>query len=152
MENNNYNSLANKLIQSGIIQNSENFFEDFCNNSKKTEEVEKEQETIVENPINESKSKKRINKYDLELIGSINNSDEFLKKSLIEKLLFKFFPKLYKAFLVKNAMKKLFELNIDEKMLFNKTIPYGENEVRYRDLIKYLNYANELQVKLGNKD
>ena len=37
------------------------------------------------------------------------------------------------------------------KTLLDKTIPYGENELRYGDLVKYLNYANEIQTRLREK-
>ena len=45
-------------------------------------------------------------------------------------------------------MSKFAELNIDTQTLLDKTIPYGENETRYEDLVKFLNYANELQTRL----
>ena len=48
-------------------------------------------------------------------------------------------------------MSKLLELNIDTKTLLDKTIPYGEGEARYGDLIKYLNFANEIQTRLKKK-
>ena len=48
-------------------------------------------------------------------------------------------------------MLKFDELNIDTKALLDKTIPYGESEGRYKDLIKYLNYANEIQTRLKKK-
>ena len=69
----------------------------------------------------------------------------------LEIFLYKFFPKLYKAKLIKESMSKLLELNIDTKTLLDKTIPYGEGEARYGDLIKYLNFANEIQTRLRKK-
>ena len=45
-------------------------------------------------------------------------------------------------------MKRLKELNIDTQKLLEKTIPYGEGETRYQNLVKYINYANEIQIKL----
>ena len=69
----------------------------------------------------------------------------------LEIFLYKFFPKLYKAKLIKESMSKLLELNIDTKTLLDKTIPYGEGEARYGDLIKYLNFANEIQTRLKKK-
>ena len=40
------------------------------------------------------------------------------------------------------------ELNIDTNKLLDKTIPYGEGEMRYQNLIKYISYANEIQAKI----
>ena len=167
MENSRYNSLAQKLIQSGILPSdskaSENFFE-----------IPQTNPIIEAEKIKENKNKKRINQLDLEIIekDSIKNTINFktvallkvLKKLVdfkeknakkrnfkLENLFFKFFPKLYKAKLVKDAMNELLELNIDAKTLLDKTIPYGENDVRYQDLIKYINCANEIQTNLKKK-
>ena len=73
---------------------------------------------------------------------------EELDISISELFLYKFFPKVYRAKLIKKAIAKMLELNLDAKSLLDKTIPYGEGESRYEDLVKYLNYANELQTKL----
>ena len=165
MENSSYNSLTQKLIQNGILSSSDdntNFFE----TSKTNPIVEKE-------TVKEIKNKKRINQLDLDMIEkeSISNTINFktvallkilkrfldfkqnkAKKSFkLENLFLKFFPKLYKAKLVKDALSELLELNIDAKMLLDKTIPYGENDSRYQDLIKYINCANEIQVNLRKK-
>lgn len=164
MENSAYNSLTQKLIQNGIIPSNEaegdNFFEAQSN-------------PIVKEEI-EPKNKKRINQYDLDIIekDSISNTINFrtiallkvLKRFVdfkqnkakknnlkIENLFYKFFPKLYKAKLVKEAMNQLFELNIDAKTLLDKSIPYGESDSRYEDLIKYINCANEIQTNLKKK-
>ena len=59
--------------------------------------------------------------------------------------------KVYMAKLAKDAMQKLTELDIDAKLLSDRTIPYGENEKRYNDLIRYIVCANELQVKMNKK-
>ena len=172
MNNPLYNSLKEKLMQDGILpsadskieqdNNNENFFE---SEYKKTQEDKKE-------PL--IKSKKRLNQYDLDLIENVQNTTapenkknpcESIKRFLnfkqikldngnagfFEILFYKFFQKIYKAKLVKQAMTKFLELNIDAQNLLNKTIPYGENETRYEDLIKYLNYANELQTRLKKK-
>ena len=69
----------------------------------------------------------------------------------IENFLFAFSPKLYKAKLARDAMVRLKELNIDTKKLLDKTIPYGEGEMRYQSLIKYLNFANEIQSNIKKK-
>ena len=167
MENSQYSSLAQKLIQNGILPSEEtntpNFFETAQTNPMVEEEISEE-----------NKNKKRINQYDLDIIEkeSISNTINFKNIALLkllkrfvnfkqnkaekndiklENLFFKFFPKLYKAKLVKDAMNELLELNIDAKTLLDKTIPYGENDSRYRDLIKYINCANEIQTSLKKK-
>lgn len=116
-------------------------------------------------------SKKRINEYDLDLIRNIDTKIstknhqtpiETIKRfidfkqakvhkgnsGIFEMFLYRFFPKIYRAKLIKKAITKMLELNIDTNTLLNKTIPYGEGESRYEDLIKYLNCANELQTRL----
>ncbi len=164
MENSAYDSLTQKLIQNGILpsQNTEgeNFFETHSN-------------PIVEE-AKEPKNKKRINRYDLDLIekDSISNTINFKTVALLkvlkrfvdfkqnkaknnsfklENLFFKFFPKLYKAKLVKDAFSELLALNIDAKTLLDKSIPYGEEDERYQDLVKYINCANEIQANLKKK-
>ncbi len=162
MENRAYNSLAQKLIQNGILPSDDktpNFFETNQTNP------------IIEEEIEKDKNKKRINKLDLDILEKepISNTINFKTVALLkllkrfidfkqnkakkndlkmENLFFKFFPKLYKAKLVKDALNQLLELNIDAKTLFDKTIPYGENDIRYQDLIKYINCANEIQTNL----
>ena len=165
MENNAYDSLTQKLIQNGILPSEDsaksNFFE-----TGVTDPIKEE--------IPEQKNKKRINHLDLDIIEkeSITNTINFKTVALLkvlkrfidfkqskaqknsimfENLFFKFFPKLYKAKLVKDALNQLLELNIDAKTLLDKTIPYGENDVRYQDLIKYINCANEIQINLKKK-
>ena len=161
MDNPLYNSLTEKLIQDGILSSTDFFYQE--DDSKNFFKFEKKEEE------NQTKTKKRLNQYDLDLIGDseiITNPEnkpyESIKRflnfkkiklengnaTLYEIIFSKFFPKIYKAKLVKQAMSKFIELNIDTQTLLNKTIPYGENETRYKDLIKYLNYANELQTKL----
>ena len=161
-ENRAYNSLAQKLIQNGILPSEDktpNFFE--------TTQIN----PIIEEKVEQEKNKKRINKLDLDILEkeSISNTINFKTVALLkllkrfidfkqnkakkndlkmENLFFKFFPKLYKAKLVKDALNQLLELNIDAKTLFDKTIPYGENDIRYKDLIKYINCANEIQINL----
>ena len=178
MENSNYNSLAQNLIEQGILQSESKL--------QKTDELkdlygivpdeDMNNSPFIEKPITEEKTskkkqKKRINQYDLELLS--NSEEEVLNTSSfktikrfidfkqklasrkafwnIENFLFTFFPKLYKIKLAKDAMSKLAELNIDTKKLLEKTVPYGESEARYENLIKYIVYANEIQVKLKKK-
>ncbi len=171
MENFNYNSLTDKLKQDGIIQDAdENFFK-----KMKSEIVTEEyhEEVKIEQNKNENVNpvKRRINEYDLDLIRNAGfNSNKYTQspfKTFIniinfkktnktsygfyEMILSKFFPKIYSAKLIKKTISKIFELDIDAKTLLDKTIPYGENNTRYEDLIKYLNCANELQTKLKKK-
>ena len=128
-----------------------------------------EQESI-EQPLAQQKISKRLNKSDYEMVSNaieddVNTSFKIIKRFInikqnlaskgalghIENFLFAFFPKLYKAKLARDAMAKLKELNIDTSKLLDKTIPYGENETRYQDLVKYINYANELQTNIKKK-
>jgi len=166
MENSRYNSLTQKLIQNGILQDNDskeiNFFETPQSNP------------IIDKPLKDNSAKKRFNKLDLDMIekDSVSNTINFKTVALlkilkrfvdfkqnnaknknlkVENLFFKFFPRLYKAKLVKDALNQLLELNIDVKSLLDKTIPYGENDIRYHDLIKYINCANEIQINLKKK-
>lgn len=180
MEDYSYNSLANQLLENGIISsnegnyelnlsNGENFFEKVEEDNFPKTDIEEKQKT----PQAPQTSYKRLNEYDSALIKNVSNPIEenfgdklnivkrFLefKKTMltkgkigfIEYLEYKFFPKIYRAKLVKEAMNKLHSLNINANELLDKTIPYGENESRYDNLVKYLNYANELNTKLQKK-
>lgn len=174
MEDNIYNSLEERLIQSGIIKQGneqENMFEIAQNDTAQNDIAQNDFVEIPDdfqkfNPLN----KKRLNEYDLNLLKekiendtprSIKTVQRFLNskeksvagKKIIsfEKLYFKFFPKIYKAKIAKEALKKLGELNIDTKLLHDKTIPYGEEELHYKNLIKYLNFANEIQNSVKRK-
>jgi len=175
MDNPLYNSLTEKLIQDGILsldnegnEDAENFF------AAKSEKDFKEDENIFKKSTEQKpapgKNKKRLNDYDLDLIENPidspkeekNRSIQAIKRFLNfkqnklesgsakphEVIFARLFPRLYKAKLIKEAMAKFPELNINTKTLLDKTIPYGENETRYEDLVKFLNYANELQTRL----
>ncbi len=167
MDNPLYNSLTEKLIQNGILSSPDIPYQEDDNRNFFKSENKNENEHVEQ-----TKNKKRLNQYDLDLIKETDNITapeknpyESIKRflnfkqiklkkgdaTLYEILFAKFFPKIYKAKLVKQAMAKFVELNIDTQTLLNKTIPYGENETRYKDLIKYLSYANELQTRLKNK-
>lgn len=178
MENNSYNSLTEKLIQNGILPSDENDCKDniFENHFKKRDADSNNDSEPEENKDVVQKPKKRINQYDLDMIryddvdqaisetinfkmtASLKVLNRFLnlkKNKLnkktpasIEDFFFRMFPKLYNAKLVKDAVAKLLELDVDTKTLLDKTIPYGEGETRYDDLIKYLSYANQIQKKL----
>ena len=171
----NYNSLTEQLIQNGIIKNEtsdKNNIDDLFGieiNEDLTNSPFAEHP--IEIPKALQKQSKRINQTDIEMLGdssdekNISNSFKIIKRFLkikeslaskgslgnLENFLFAFFPKLYKAKLVKDAMAKLKELNIDASKLLDKTIPYGESETRYQSLIKYLSYANEIQTKIKKK-
>ncbi len=149
MDENIYNSLTEKLILDGILNADSKEGENFFNI--------KAEENLNHSPFVEKKeaeTKKRINRFDLELITNpleASRKESFRKLNVFEKIFFKFFPKLYKAKLIKEAMVKLKELNIDTKTLLDKTIPYGESEFRYKDLIRYLEYAAQLQSDIEKK-
>lgn len=154
MENNNYNSLTDRLIQNGIIANttreSQNFFEAY-----RDESIENNSDSpFAQKPEKaDTTDSNRINEYDQNLIRKKSGKNHLKMKKklgLYDSFLLKFFPKLYRAKLVKQAMKRISDLNIDTALLFNKTIPYGESEIRYGDLIKYLVCANELQIELSD--
>lgn len=173
MGNSNYDSLAKKLMQNGILPNN-NEVSDIEENFFKTESMG----SGIESPFDEEKIEipkalqktKRLNKSDFEMVSDkdeilVDSSFKTIRRfidfkqnlaskgalSAVENFLFAFFPKLYKAKLARDAMVKLKELNIDTNKLLDKTIPYGEGEIRYQNLIKYLSYANEIQTKIKNK-
>lgn len=167
MNNSNYNSLAQQLMQSGLIkseeseQNENNFFEVAFNDDVADSPIE------VEIPKALQKETRRLNQSDLEMVSQKdeylnNDSLKLIKRfigfkqnlaskgafGMLENLFLAFFPRLYKAKLVRDAMLKLKELNIDTKKLLDKAIPYGEGEMRYQSLIKYIKYANEIQTQI----
>ena len=167
------NGIIQTTNEQDVINKNENFFEKM-HSEIITDDITSPplEETKEENIKKEERlPQRRINEYDLDLIknlgnatkpnnlkGNINTLKRFLNfkqfslnkgnSSFFEYILYKFFPKVYKAKLIKKAINKMLELNIDTKTLLDKTIPYGEGESRYEDLIKYLNCANELQTKL----
>lgn len=169
MENNNYKSLAQKLMQDGILS-SNNMPENIFQNSKDIKQNENIQNPIENPSKNEIKNKKRINQYDLEILQDIQAKDVINFKTVaslnmlqslihpkkkgmnkLENLFFKLFPRLYKARLVKDALSELSKLDENAKSLLDKTIPYGEAQLRYEDLIKYLSLTNEIQINLKKK-
>lgn len=194
MENSTYNSLAEKLKQSGILADTNdpvstpkenNMFlngmmegvfsvnQNADKTIKNETEITANQEQTQNTPQNRTQRepKKRINRYDLELISdkpiqtppslfsifkrlislrkmNMENSKAY---NLKERFLNGLFPKLYKIKIAKDAVKRLNELDIDTEALLNKSVPYGESEFRYNNLVKYLNYANEIQTRLNKK-
>lgn len=193
MENFTYNSLAEKLKQTGILADNK----DPVSTPKESNlflkgmiegTAEADKETIQEQPketktqeltqsspqkAQSKQTKKRINRYDLELLADKGKTKEAppslfsIFKRLIslrrmnmenskaynikERFLNGLFPKLYKIKIAKDAVKRLNELDIDTEALLNKSVPYGESEFRYNNLVKYLNYANEIQTKLNRE-
>ena len=150
MENNEYNSLTEKLIQSGILQsdNEENNSANFFNAKNINAQNLKEENKSAQPPT----SRKRINNYDLELLNEADVKIDFENKSNLQKILYKFFPKLYEFKVAKDAIQKMAELGIDTNRLLDKTVPYGENELRYKNLVKFIQYANEIQTRLKRKN
>ena len=161
MENSSYSSLTDKLIQNGIISKPNKDMSNFFENTKTPDSSD-----FNDNPSFSSNnilipdniypdSRKRINEYDMNLLHTGKHSVDLNKiksNNIYDSFLLRFFPKIYKAKLIKKAMKCMCNSDIDISSLFNKTIPYGENEIHYRELVKYLVLANELQSKLSQKD
>ena len=156
-------------MQSGLLKSEEsenqnnNFFKIGFDENATNSPIEEN----IEIPKALQKTSKRLNQSDFEMVSKNNietsiNPAKLIKRFLtlkenqaskgalnfIENFLFAFFPRLYKAKLARDAMAKLKELNIDTNKLLEKTIPYGEGEMRYQNLIKYLSYANEIQTKI----
>ncbi len=161
MENNKFKSLAQQLIQDGILSQNLSYDDEIANfyDIKADENIENS--PFAQKPDLQSKNpvhKKRINMYDANLTDDKQNKNTENKTTKlrfgdinINKVLFKLFPRFYKAKLAKEAMKKLNALNINADNLREKTIPYGENEIRYNELIKYISTANEIQQNLNEK-
>ena len=146
MQNSEYNSLTEKLIQSGIIKPDAQAEEDFGANFFSGAPSEEVQEELKE-PTNKGK---RLNNYDLELLENSKN-EEIKEENKLQKIIYKFFPKLYEFKVAKAAIQKMDELGIDTNALLDKSIPYGEGEIRYKNLVKFIKYANEIQTKLKRK-
>lgn len=173
--------IQNGILPPAGIENTQSSAENFFEKTPPEKTGEKSPDEsgnffkeVPDNTPFRKNSAKRLNDYDLDLIenpiGSsktknVETSAQVLKRFLNfkqnklengsanfrEALFARFFPRLYKARLIKEAMAKFLELNIDTQTLLDKTIPYGENEMRYGDLVKFLNYANELQTRLKKK-
>ena len=122
-------------------------------------------------------TKKRLNQLDLELINRNQVKVEKQKKNFIfkiaplnrfltydknihsigrnngilDRLCFAFLPRIHKAKLVKEAMAIFSKLDIDVSELSDSAIPYGEAEDRYQNLIKYIKFANDIQIDIKRK-
>lgn len=110
-------------------------------------------ETLKEN-IEQKTEKKRLNDFDFDILqdSAIKKaSDKFSGSNVFGKFLYKYFPKLYKGFILKKGLKKLNMLNQTARDLLAKKIPYGESDERYNALIEYLSSANTIHAKLIKK-
>ena len=85
-----------------------------------------------------------------QILPNDRDFDGYVYKAL-HKFMHKYFPKLYKGFLVKQALNKLMALNQTAGELLTKRIPYGESSQRYDALIEYLSSANTIHAKLLKK-
>ncbi len=145
----NYNSLKDQLIRNGILPSnnadgSQNFFE-FSIESNTTPDTKEEirQNPAQTNPISPSYNR-RLNTSDVEIIEEIDKTG--LKKYK-DNFLFRVFPKLKQAKVAKEILKKIGDLNIDTNNLLEKSVPYGENDSRYENLVRYINAVNEANIK-----
>lgn len=142
---NNYNSLKDQLIQNGILpsetsEGERNFFEFSVENKPEIKEELREAPTLT-NPIN---NKRRLNTSDVEVIEEIDKSG---LKNHKDNFLFRVFPKLKQAKIAKEILKKITDLDIDTNNLLEKSVPYGESEKRYENLVRYINAVNEANIK-----
>lgn len=103
----------------------------------------------------EKPAKRRLNDLDFNILqdSAIKKAgEEFSGNGVLGKFLYKYFPKIYKSFLMKKALNKLSNLNQTAKDLIStKTIPYGESDERYGALIEYLSSANTIHAKIMKK-
>ncbi len=117
------------------------------------ETVDETTEEKVKDSFNEV-SKKRLNDLDLNILqdSAVKKAqDEFSGGSVFGKILYKYFPEIYKGFLIKKALNKLKSINQTAVELISKKIPYGESDERYNALINYISSSNTIQAKLMKK-
>ncbi len=77
--------------------------------------------------------------------------DEFSGSNVFGKILYKYFPNIYKGFLLKRSLNKLKTINQAAVELISKKIPYGESEERYNALINHITSANTIHARLVKK-
>ena len=159
---NEYNSLTNQLIRSGILsdngteikKDADNNVQDFANFFEVNTSIDTDSGYSNNSDSNtDNSSRKRLNRFEYETDNTKTKNKNKATNPLSRKenFLIKFFPKLYKAYIAKCALKEFTSLDIDTKELMDKTIPYGESESRYKNLIKYLKFANSLKTKIEDK-
>ncbi len=126
----------------------------FVDNPIKKEEASAPKANIQKEPEVSKDFKRRLNDFDFDILqdSAIKKaSDEFSGGNVFGKFLYKYFPKIYKSFLIKKALNKLNSLNKTTLELMSKKIPYGESDERYNALIEYLSSANTIHAKLLKK-
>ncbi len=116
---------------------------------------------FADNPVKEEikteaeeGAKKRLNDLDMDILqeSAVKKAqDEFSGSNVFGKILYKYFPKIYKGFLLKRSLNKLKAINQTAAELISKKIPYGESEERYNTLINHITSANAIQARLVRK-
>ena len=117
---------------------------------KKTgENTDKNNEAADDNVAN-----RRLNDLDLNILqdSAIKKAgDKFSGSSAFGKFIYRYFPNLYKGYLIKKALCKLKTLNQTANELVSTKIPYGESDERYDALIENISSANTIHAKLIKK-
>jgi len=173
------NSLLGQLNKSGFYQNAADSAvedavascPDILNKPNplliSVNENDIENSPFVDNPIEKTAEKsfddtnfngkpasKRLNDLDLNILqdNALKKAeDEFSGNNVIGKILCRYFPKIYKGFLIKKALNKLKALNQTAAELVSKRIPYGESDKRYDALSDSISNANTIHAKLLKK-
>lgn len=133
----------------GDIENSP-----FAEKNKNVDNPIKEKVEQTGEIFNDEAAQKRLNDLDLNILqdDAIKKAgDKFSGNNFFGKILYRYFPKIYKGFLIKKALNKLKGLNQTAADLVLKKIPYGESEERYDALSDYISNANTIHAKLMKK-
>ncbi len=133
----------------GDIENSP-----FAEKNKNVDNPIKEKVEQTGEIFNDEAAQKRLNDLDLNILQDDalkKAGDKFSGNNVLGKILYKYFPKIYKGFLIKKALNKLNALNQTAAELVSKKIPYGESEERYDELTGYISNANTIHAKLMKK-
>lgn len=112
--------------------------------------IKKNVKEVVEN-FNDEAAQKRLNDLDLNILQDSafkKAGDDFSASNILGKILYKYFPNIYKGYLMKKALNKLKVINQTTAELISKKIPYGESEERYDELTGYISNANTIHAKL----
>jgi len=134
---------VNKALENNTAQNPIN--EDIKENEPAKEGLEN---------FNDEAAQKRLNDLDLNILqdNALKKAgDEFSGGNILGRILYKYFPNIYKGYLMKKALNKLNAINKTAVELISKKIPYGESEERYDALTGYLSSANTIHAKLMKK-